>query len=489
MLVNQLANETTVFRVLTDDQCELIYRAAVEILARTGVAVHHDEGLELLEAAGAEIADDSRARIPASAIEQALALTPSTIRIVGRDPQQVCLLEKDRIYFGTGSDCPFIYDRETGERRGWTQADIRDAALVANALDSIGFHMSLGLVQDVPAMTYDRHQFLAMLEGTSKPVVQTAVDRQGLADQYEMACVIRGSAEAFELAPLLTLYAEPSSPLSHTKTAVGKLLFAAEKRIPCIYTPGSMAGATAPITGAGALACGLAETLSGIVMAQQKAPGAPIIGGGVVSIMDMRDLILSYGAPELHLQMAAFSDVTKWLDLPIFSIAGCSDSKVLDQQAAIESALSLLFAALSGGNLIHDVGYLESGLVGSYEMLTLSDEVIGMVKQILRGIRVDEDALALDAILEAGPGGQHLASDHTLKHFRNFWEPTTMVRHGFERWAAEGSRTMGERVRDRVTEILQTHEPTPIPEDQMAELKKIVAAADAQYGGARPDSE
>ena len=181
MLVNQVANETTAFRVLSEDQCELIYRAALEILARTGVAVHDDEGLQLLEAAGAEIADDSRARIPASAIEHALALTPSSIRIVGRDPRQVCLLEKDRVHFGTGSDCPFILDRETGQRRPYTYEDVRDAARVADALDNIGFHMSLGLTQGVPEMTYDRHQFLAMLEGTSKPIVQTAVDRQGLA--------------------------------------------------------------------------------------------------------------------------------------------------------------------------------------------------------------------------------------------------------------------------------------------------------------------
>ncbi len=483
MLVNQLANETTAFRVLTDDQCELIYRAALEILARTGVAVHDDEGLQLLEAAGAEIADDSRARIPASAIEQALALTPASIRIVGRDPQQVCLLERDRVHFGTGSDCPFILDRETGQRRPYTYEDVRDAARVADALDNIGFHMSLGLTQGVPEMTYDRHQFLAMLEGTSKPIVQTAVDRQGLADQYEMACVIRGSAEAFELAPLLTLYAEPISPLTHMGHAVQKLLLAAEKRIPVIYTSCPMAGATAPVSGAGMLALALAETLSGVVMAQQKAPGAPIIAGGVVSVMDMRDVIYSYGAPELHLYSAAFTDVIKWVGLPMFSTAGCSDSKMLDQQAAIEAALSILFATLSGANLIHDLGYLEMALVGSYEMLALSDEVIGMVKQIARGIRVDEESLAVDIICEAGPGGQYLASDHTLKHFRSFWEPTTMLRHGFERWAAEGASTMGERVRDRVSEILQTHEPVPIPQDQMAEMKRIVAAADAQPQG------
>jgi len=478
MLANQLVNETTTFRVLTDDQIELIYGAALEILSRTGVRVYDDEGLDLLDAAGAQICEENRARIPPSAIKQALALCPSSIRMVGRDPEQVCLLQKDYTYFGAVSDCPFVHDRATGQRRPYTYADVRDGARVADALDNLGFHMSLGLTQDVPRMTYDRHQFLAMLEGTGKPIVQTAVDRRGLADQYEMACVLRGSVAAFENAPLLTLYAEPTSPLIHTEHATQKLLFAAEKRIPCIYTSCPIGGATGPITGAGIIALGLAETLSGVVMAQQKAPGAPIIGGGVTSIMDMRDMILSYGAPELHLYSAAFTDVIKWLGLPMFSTAGCSDAKIVDQQAAIEAALSTLFAALSGANLIHDAGILEMALVGSYEMLALTDEIVGMVRQITRGIRVDEETLAVDTIDEVGPGGAFLTTRNTLDNFRDFWEPTTMVRQRFEKWAADGSRTMGERVKQRVDHILQTHQPLPIPDDQMAELKRIVAAAE-----------
>ena len=164
----------------------------------------------------------------------------------------------------------------------------------------------------------------------------------------------------------------------------------------------------------------------------------------------------------------------------MFSAAGCSDSKIIDQQSAIEAALSVLFAALSGANLIHDAGILEMALVGSYEMLALTDEVVGMVKQIIRGIRVDEESLALDTISEVGPGGAFLTSQNTLDNFRNFWEPTTMVRQRFEKWVAAGSRTMGQRITERVDHILKTHEPLPIPQDQMAELKKIVAAADAQ---------
>jgi trimethylamine--corrinoid protein Co-methyltransferase len=471
---------STEFRVLSEDQCDLIYRSALEILARTGVTVYDPEGLELLEAAGAELVGEHGARLPAEAVQSALAQAPSTIRMVGRDPDKVCRLERDMIHYGTGSDCPFIRDRKTNQRRQWTYEEVRDAARVSEALENTSFHMSLGLTAGVPAMSYDRHQFLAMLEGTTKPLVQTAVDRAGLRDQYEMACVIRGSEKAFELAPLLTLYAEPTSPLSHTQTATEKLLFAAEKRIPCIYTPCPIAGATSPMTGAGTLVVALAETLSGNVMAQQKAPGARIIGGGVVSIMDMRDMIYSYGAPELALFSAAYTDVLKHLGLPVFSTAGCSDAKLVDQQAAIEGALSLLFAGLSGANLIHDVGYLESGLLGSYEMLVLSDEIIGMVKQICRGIPVDEETLAVSVIEEVGPAGQFLTQDHTLKHYRNFWQPQHLIRCGFERWQKAGSMTLGERITKRVDEILETQETEPIPEDQMQELRRIVEAADRE---------
>ncbi|NPV46420.1 MAG: hypothetical protein HPY69_05660 [Armatimonadetes bacterium] len=226
----------------------------------------------------------------------------------------------------------------------------------------------------------------------------------------------------------------------------------------------------------------LAETLSGVVMAQQKAPGAPIIAGGVVSIMDMGAMIYSYGAPELALFSAALTDVVKHLGLPMFSTAGCSDAKVVDQQAAIEATLSILFAALSGANLIHDVGFLESALIGSNEMVALSEEVIGMAKQVVKGIAVDDEHLALDTIAQVGPAGEYISSEHTLRHFREFWHPTMMTRCAMEKWEAMGRPTMGQRVRERVDSILTSHQPLPIAPDQMAELRRIVAAADEQYG-------
>jgi trimethylamine--corrinoid protein Co-methyltransferase len=479
MLVNQISNQTVRFRVLSEDQIRLLYRAALEVLARTGVRVCDPEGLDLMRQAGAEVTDGDRARLPATAVERALAQCPSTVRMVGRDPRNICLLERNAVHFGSGSDCPFRWDRETGERTRWTPTHIRDAARLADALPKLDFHMSLGLTAGVPRMTYDRHQFLAMLEGTTKPLVQTAIDRDGLRDQYEMACLVRGSEEAHALAPLLTLYAEPTSPLTHTSAAVQKLLFAAEKRIPTVYTSCNIAGATSPITGAGTLVLSLAESLSGIVMSQQKSPGAPVIIGGVASIMDMRTMVYSYGAPELSLFQVGLTEVCRWLGLPVFSTAGCTDAKVVDQQAAIEATFSIMLAMLSGANLIHDVGFLEMALTGSEELMVLSDEVIGMCERICESFPVDDETLLVDLIAEVGPGGEYVSHQHTFDNFRRFWQPRDLIREFHENWVAQGCRTLGQRLRERVLSLLAEHEPEPLPADLHRELQKIVNHADA----------
>jgi trimethylamine--corrinoid protein Co-methyltransferase len=156
---------------------------------------------------------------------------------------------------------------------------------------------------------------------------------------------------------------------------------------------------------------------------------------------------------------------------------------MLDQQAAIEAAISIAFAGLSGANLIHDVGYLESGLIGSYDMLVMSDEIISMVKHILKGIQVDEEHLALDVIDRVGPGGHFLADDHTYEHFRtDFWFPSLLDRQNWEDWQADGAKTLGDRVRSKAIDIIENYEPTPIPDGVEAALQSIIADSDEAHG-------
>jgi trimethylamine--corrinoid protein Co-methyltransferase len=482
MRVNFQSNLTPRLQVLSPDQIEQIVLAAYDVLQDTGTRIYSEDALRLLRGAGCVVEDDNLVHIPAWLVKTSLQSAPSRIVLAGRDRTKRMALEKDQIYYGTGSDAPFIVDAYTGERRRYSFEDVYRAAKIADALPNIDFHMSLGLTSDVPIGTYDRHQFLAMLRGTSKPFVLTAVDTEGLADQMEMACAVVGGVDEWRKLPMFAVYVEPSSPLSNSREATEKLMYAAENEIPVIYTPCPICGATAPTTMAGTLVQGLAECLTGVVISQLKRRGAAVIMGGVMSLLDMSTTILAYGAPELTLLSAAMTQVAQYLGLPMFSTAGCSDAKSLDQQAAMEATFSIAFSALSGANLIHDVGYLESGLHGSYDMLVMSDEVISMVKRILRGVQVDPAHLALDVIDRVGPGGHYLMDDHTLEHFRNeFWMPGLLDRTNWEVWQANGAKTLGQRVHEKVLELIESYEPVAMPETVERQLERIVARADEAH--------
>ena len=386
----------------------------------------------------------------------------------------------DHFYYGTAATPPQFHDPQTGERRPFTAQDVANCTRVADALPHLDYCMAFGLIQDVPAATYDRHEFLAVAANTTKPLVLMPVDVAGLADIHRMASLIVGGEDELRRSPLVAMYAEPVSPLVLGRDAVEKLLFAAERFMPIVFSPGIMSGATAPATLAGTLAQGLAEGLAGLVIAQLKQPGVPVIIGGVMTIMDMATTVFTYGSPELSLLSSAATDVLRWLGLPVFSTGGCSDAKCFDQQAAAESAFSLLMAGLSGGHLIHDVGFLESAIGGSLELLVASDEIIGMVRRVVHGITVDADSLAPDLIDRVGPGGHFLDQEHTLRHFRReFWFPQLMDRQRWELWHRQGEQTLGERARARARQLLRDHVPEPLPDSVLAELRQIVHSADA----------
>jgi len=478
MRTNTVEFTSTQFRVLAEGQIERIFLAALELLEDPGTRVFSEEARNLLAEAGA-VVDGDLARIPAGLVKRMLAAVPPRIVVGNRDGERTLVLEGNNINFGTGSDCPFILDAETGERRLFTKTDIEDAARVVDACPNLDFHMSLGLMSGVPTYSYDRHQAAAMLRNTRKPLCFTAISRDGLADILEMYYLIRGGRAAFETNPGFIIYLEPTTPLLHSKAAMEKLIFSAQRLIPAIYTPCPMLGATAPVTPAAALAIAVAEFLTGVVVSQLARPGAPLIMGGVASSMDMHTTILTYGSPELHLLSAALTDIAHWMHIPMFSTCGCSDSKILDEQAAVEAALSIQAAALSGANLIHDIGFLESALIGSHEMVVLSDEVIGSVKRFLRGVPVNDETLALDLIKTVGPGGNFITEDHTADNFRReFWFTTLMDRSKYDAWEAGGKKTLGDRVRARVRRILANHTIPPLPAEVDAGIDRILTAAD-----------
>ena len=460
------------YSTLSPEQFEKLHYASIDILNRIGVNVFSQEALGLLKNAGARVMGE-RAYIPEWMVKEALAFAPGSVYVYGRGGKRAMTLENGRSYYGTGSDTSFVYDVYTGEHRAAVKQDVANAAIICEALPNMDFVMSMGHVSDFPKPYVQ--EFDAMAQNTEKPIVCTAGDPRDLKDIYEIACILRGGEDELRAKPYFVLYCEPSSPLQHTAGAIDKLLFCAEKGIPVIYAPAVIMGATGPVTPAGSLAQANAEILSGLVMHQLKAKGAPFIAGGGAPPMDLRTMICSYGAPERDLTCTSLVALARYYDLPVFTTAGCSDAQVFDQQAGLEAGFSLLIASLAGGNLIHDLGYLGVGMTSSLESIMLCAEGAGMARRLLRGPEVDDASLALDVIEEVGPGGNFVSEEHTADHCREMiMVPNLLNRMDYENWKINGELTFKERANRKAREILERHKENGIPESARLQIKAIL---------------
>ena len=457
--------------MMGQEDCLQIHRASCEILRKTGVQVFSEQGLELLRQAGAAI-EGNQARIPPSLVEWALACAPERFNLYRRGAQEVALeLDGEHVYFGPGSDTLHYLDPRTGQRREFLLADVADCIRVCDALPEIGFVMSVGVPSDVPSERFYRYQFATMLRNTTKPTVVVCNDLEDLQTIAAMAAAAAGGMERLSEYPTLLLYTEPSTPLKHSKEATEKLLFCAEHRIPVTHSPAPMMGGTAPVTLAGAVALGNAEMLSGLVMHQLKNQGAPFLYGHGVHHLDMKTMVSVYGAPEYQLARVMAAEMGRFYRLPVWGYAAHSDSKVIDGQAAVDAQFSVLVALQAKTNLNHDVGYLESGLTNSPEMMVLTDEIISMNRKFMQGVRIDDDMLGLQAIEEVGPGGQFMSHSHTLKHWRELWVPKLFDRQRLDKWEARGAKNLNARLREATLQILDAHRVEPLPEavDQQIE--------------------
>ncbi len=475
MHVNKTAQSTIGLNVMTDDQLERIHNGTLEILASTGVKVFEQEALELLQGGGARV-EGNLVKLPTWMVQNALHSAPKIITLHARDNSGTMVLEKGRIYYGAGSEVPFTIDLENGRRRKVIKTDVQNSSRLIDALQYIDFAMSLGLISDVPVNYSDLHQFEAMLLNTVKPILFTCYDRKNLEVIIEMAALAAGSREKLKDKPGIALYAEPTSPLVHSREALEKLITCAEERIPLIYATTPMLGATGPVTVGGSVVLANAEILSGLVIHQLKAKGAPFIHGGGIPPMHMGTSICSYGGPERDRGCIALVRLSQYYGLPSFTTAGCTDAHTFDQQAGMEAGFNLAVAGLAGGNLIHNLGYMGIGMISCLEHLLLCSEAVGAVKNLLRGIDVSEEHLALEQIERVGPGGHYLAEEHTMKHFRNeLYFPETLNRKNYDAWVLDGSKSYVEAANERVKKILKNHNPVSLSDETASDISSAVS--------------
>jgi len=459
---------------LSDEQFEKMHAASLEILERIGVRLHLQEAIDLLKKAGARVEGDL-VFVPHTLVEKALAAAPKQVTLHDRHGNPVMPLGGNRCFFGPGSDCLNIIDHRSGERRRPVMQDVIKGVTLCDALPNIDFVMSMLLPSDVDQAIADTYQMEAMLSYTTKPILYVSYEVRGLVDAVEMAETVVGGEAALREKPILTCYINVVSGAVHNEESLRKLLYLSGKGLPTLYIPGSTGGVTSPMTMAGAVALDMAGGLLGLVLAQLNREGAPFIVSAMdPAALDMKTMVSPYAYPERGIIRA----VSQHYHLPTLALAGGSDSKLSDQQAAAEAALTMLADVLLGGNIVHDLGYLESGLTYSFAQLAVCDQIVSWIKAFTSEIEVSDETLALDEVAAVGPGGSYLATKHTKKHFHETWYPKLFERGTYADWVQKGSKTLIERASEQVQKILAEHQPEPLPEDVKARLREIVKRAE-----------
>lgn len=449
------------------DTCARVHEATLAILAEPGVDVHHEGARKLLAGEGAQV-DGVRVRFPTSLIESALASSLRSFPLTSRGGCEPLLMEDGRVYFGTGGDCVYTRDFETGERRLSRLSDVRSQAALAEQLANIDFVMSMALPEDVPETEIDVRVVAEMLRVTRKPLMICATclpETLALLQQMTMVC---GEPDSF------IIYAMPSPPLALSDGAVGRIIACAELGIPLVFASACAPGFTAPCSLAGMVLNSNADVLSGLVIHQLARPGAPFVYGGQHVSISMSTSANLYCAPETMALQQIGTEFGRFYGLPTFTFGGCSDSKLLDGQWAAESAMSLVLAALSGSTLVHDVGYVESSFLATHESVVFADELAGYVRAYLRGVSLYDLDAAVDEIRAVGPSGNHLGRAYTRQHHRELWQPTVIDQWMHDHWADEGEKTLVDRLHQKAAQLRERPRAFALEPQVEAELDRLV---------------
>jgi trimethylamine--corrinoid protein Co-methyltransferase len=452
-------------------ECRRIHLATLEVLERVGVDVHDEKAREILADGGARV-DGLRVRIPEYRVEAALRQAPRRMTLYDRNGRVAMRAQDYRTYYGGGSDCLHVLDHRTGERREPTLADVKDAARLMDALPELDFVMSLFLPKDVNQQIYDRYQMEVMLNNATKPIVYVTPDFEGCQAAVEMCEAVCGGAEAFQRKPFAACYINVTSGLVANEEALQKCMFLAEKGLPMMYIPLNAGGVNSPSTTAGCMATMNAGILLGVVLAQLINPGTPVaVPGWNGGPYNLKTMVGNYVLAD---EQGVPTTMGRYYELPVFGLGGSTDSKLLDMQCGFETTVSLMTALLHGANIVHDVGFMDSGLQGSLQLLVMANEFIGFLRAATRGVPVDEETLALDMVEELGPTGDYLQHPHTMRHVREPFYSDLMHKGVYAQWEKRGRKSMEQLAAEKVDQILETHHAEPLAEDVQQAISGIV---------------
>ncbi|EBA17764.1 trimethylamine methyltransferase family protein [Roseobacter sp. SK209-2-6] len=447
------------FEVLNDEALEIIEYNADTILEEVGVNfVDNPAALERWREAGADVTGE-RVRIPRGLARKLCSTAPSEFTQHARNPAKSVVIGGKNMVLAPVYGPPFVRDA-AGGRRYATMDDFNK--FVKLAYMSKWLHHSGGTVcepTDIPVNKRHLDMLLAHMTLSDKPFMGSVTEPSRALDSVEMAGLLFGK-DFVQNNTVMTSLTNINSPMTFDDVMMGSLEVYAQNMQACIISPFIVGGAMAPVSVAGTLTQVLAEVLAGVAYSQLVRPGAPVIFGAMVTSIDMGSGAPTFGTPEAsHITYGA-GQLARRLNLPFRSAGSFCGSKLPDAQAAYETANSLNMGLLSGVNfMLHSCGWLEGGLVADFEKFVMDADQLGVLHGLAKGVAIDENAQAMEAIREVGPGGHYLGCDHTQANFKSaFWKSELLDYKPFEQWEEEGSRDTYALATNRVEYLLANYQ-------------------------------
>ncbi|MEL6999281.1 MAG: trimethylamine methyltransferase family protein [Pseudomonadota bacterium] len=471
------------FEILNDEAIEIIETNAETVLEEIGVNfVENPRALQRWRVAGADVQGE-RVHIPRGLARQLCATAPSAYTQHARNPERSVEIGGKSLVFAPVYGPPFVRDLEGG-RRYATMADFEK--FVKLGYMSKWLHHSGGTVcepTDVAVNKRHLDMLYAHMRWSDKPYMGSVTDPKRAEDSVAMSEILFGGLDG---RTVMTSLININSPLTFDSIMMGALEVFAEANQASIVSPFIVGGAMAPVSVAGTLTQVLAEVLAGVAYSQIVRPGAPVIFGAFVTSIDMNSGAPTFGTPEATKILQGAGQLARRMNLPFRSGGGLCGSKLPDAQAAYETSNTLNAALLGGVNfMLHSCGWLEGGLVSSFEKFVMDADQLGTLHSLAEGIDMSEDAQAMDAIREVGPGGHYLGSAHTQANFKEaFWRSNLLDYKPFETWAEEGSRDTAELAAARIERMMSEYQAPAIDPAVDEALNAFVAERKA----AEPDA-
>jgi len=475
--------------IVSRDELESVHQAALTVLKEIGIDILHDEVRAMLKSAGCDVAAGAeRVRFDPQLVEAQIGLAPRSFTLHARNPERNVIVGEGHVAFCSVASTPNSFDRAGGRRPG-NNRDFQNFIRLGQGLDSI--HVWGGYpVEPVDIHASVRHldALFDMLTLSDKPIHAYSLGRERITDGIELARIARGIDQVtLETEPSLFTVINSSSPLRLDTPMLEGVLQMARRNQVVVLTPFTLAGAMAPVTLAGALAQQHAEALAGLTVAQLARPGSPFVYGGFTSNVDMKTGAPAFGTPEYMKTAMVGGQLARRLGLPYRS-SNANAANTLDAQAAYESVFSLWGAIMGGVNLLmHGAGWMEGGLQASFEKMVLDADLLAMVTDFLKPLRVDVEELAIEAMREVGPGGHFFGAAHTQSRYRNaFFSPMISDWRNYETWREAGSPTAYDTAERLYKQRLEDYRQPPIEPERLEALQAFVVRR-KEEGGAPTD--